>query len=124
VTCAGAAPPPPPPPPPPPASSCTVGWTVNDWGTGFVASLVVTNTGSAAINGWKLEWAWSGNQKITDLWNGTLAQSGQLVRVANASYNAAIPAGGNTALGFQAAYTGTNSRPGVITLNGKACTIQ
>jgi endoglucanase len=124
VTCAGAAPPPPPPPPPPPTSSCTVGWSVNDWGSGFVASLVVTNTGSAAINGWKLEWAWSGDQKITNLWNGTLTQSGQTVRVADASYNSTIPAGGNTSLGFQAAYTGANSRPGVITLNGKACTIQ
>jgi endoglucanase len=124
VTCTGAAPPPPPPPPPPPTSSCTVGWSVNDWGSGFVASLVVGNTGPAAINNWKLEWAWSGDQKITNLWNGTLTQSGQTVSVANAPYNATIPAGGNTALGFQAAYTGTNARPGVITLNGKACTIQ
>ena len=53
-----------------------------------------------------------------------LTQSGQTVSVANSPYNATIPAGGNTALGFQAAYTGTNARPGVITLNGKACTIQ
>jgi endoglucanase len=123
VTCAGALPPPPP-PPPPPSSPCAVAWSVNDWGGGFVASLTVTNTGSAAINGWKLEWAFPGNQQITSLWNGALTQAGQMVTVADASYNASIPAGGNTSLGFQASYTGTNLRPGVVTLNGKGCTIQ
>jgi cellulase/cellobiase CelA1 len=124
VTCSGAAPPPPPPPPPPTTSGCTVGWAMNDWGTAFVASLTVTNTGSAAVNGWKLEWAFPGNQKITNLWNGTVTQSGQAVTVGNAGYNAGIPAGGSVALGFQAAYTGTNARRSVVTLNGKACSIQ
>jgi cellulase/cellobiase CelA1 len=124
VTCAGAAPPPPPPPPPPPSSPCTVAWGVNDWGGAFVASLTVTNTGSAAINGWKLEWAFPGNQQITNLWNGTFTQSGQMVRVGDASYNASIPAGGATSLGFQAAYSGANLRPSVVSLNGKSCTIQ
>jgi endoglucanase len=124
VTCAGAAPPPPPPPPPPPSSPCTVAWGVNDWGGAFVASLTVTNTGSAAINGWKLEWAFPGNQQITNLWNGTLTQSGQMVRVGDASYNASIPAGGSTSLGFQAVYSGANLRPSVVSLNGKSCAIQ
>ena len=53
-------------------------------------------TGIAPIHGWKLEWGWSGNQQITSLWNGTLAPSGQMVMVANAPYNATIPAGGTT----------------------------
>ena len=57
VTCTGSAPPPPPPPPPTPTTSCAVKWTAEDWGNGFVASLTVSNTGTAAINGWKLEWA-------------------------------------------------------------------
>jgi endoglucanase len=123
VTCSGTLPPPPP-PPPPTTSSCTVGWSVNDWGNAFVASLTVTNNGTAAINGWKLAWAFGGNQQITNLWNGALTQSGQSVTVADAGYNSGIPAGGKVDLGFQAAYSGTNAKPGVITLNGKACAIQ
>ncbi len=124
VACSSIAPPPPPPPPPPPSSSCAVTWSVNDWGGAFVASLTIGNTGSAAINGWKLAWAFPGDQRITGLWNGIPTQAGQMVSVANASYNASIPAGGNTSLGFQASYSGANVRPSAVTLNGNNCTIQ
>jgi endoglucanase len=101
-----------------------VSWSVNDWGGAFVASLTVKNTGAATVQGWKLEWAFPGDQRITSLWNGVVTQSGQMVRVTDAGYNASIPAGGNVALGFQASYTGANARPGTIVLNGKSCAIQ
>jgi endoglucanase len=123
VACSGAVPPPPP-PPPPAGSDCTVSWSVNDWGGAFVASLTVKNTGAAPVQGWKLEWAFPGDQRITSLWNGVLTQSGQMARVTDAGYNAGIPAGGNVALGFQASYSGANLRPGTIALNGKSCAIQ
>ena len=102
---------------------CLVTWQVySDWGQGFVTGITITNKGSAAINGWTLGWQFTGNQQITNLWNGTLSQGGQSIRVANASYNSTITAGGNQMLGFQASYSGTNQRPATFTLNGQICT--
>ena len=58
-------------------SGCTAAYSVtNQWNSGFTANVTVTNTGTAPINGWKVNWTWGGNQQITSLWNGTLSSSG------------------------------------------------
>jgi len=103
-------------------SGCTVGYTLNDWGSGFTANLTVTNTGSSAINGWTVKWTFGGNQAISNSWNATVTQSGQAVTAVNMSYNGTIAANGNVQFGFQAAYSGTNGVPAQFTLNGTACT--
>jgi len=103
-------------------SGCTVGYTLNDWGSGFTANLTVTNTGSSAINGWTVKWTFGGNQAISNSWNATVTQSGQAVTAVNMSYNGTIAANGNVQFGFQAAYSGTNAVPAQFTLNGTACT--
>jgi hypothetical protein len=44
----------------------------------------------------------------------------------NLSWNASIPAGGQSApstIGFNGSYTGANAKPTSITLNGTACTL-
>ena len=41
----------------------------------------------------------------------------------NVSYNAAIPTGGSTSIGFQATRTGNTAKPSTFTLNGTTCTI-
>jgi endoglucanase len=108
--------------PPPVRTACAVTYAVtSDWGSGFVVNLTITNTGSAPVNGWNLVWAFAGNQQIGNLWNGVVAQSGRNVTVANASYDASIPAGASVYPGFQAAYSGSNARPAGFTLNGVAC---
>jgi beta-glucosidase len=101
---------------------CTVGYALNDWGSGFTANLTVTNTGSTAINNWTLKWTFGGNQAISNAWNATVTQSGQAVTAVNMSYNGTIAANGNVQFGFQAAYSGTNAVPAQFTLNGTACT--
>src|SRR5690606_23773355 len=55
------------------AAGCSVDYTVNSWGTGFPANVAITNLGRA-IHGWTLEWAFPGNQQVTNLWNGTYPQ--------------------------------------------------
>jgi hypothetical protein len=62
---------------------------------------------------------------ITQLWNGTVAQSGSNVTITNASYNGAIPAGGtlNSPPGFNASWSGSNTSPTAFTLNGAACSV-
>jgi cellulase/cellobiase CelA1 len=94
----------------------------NDWGSGFVANVTITNNGSSAINGWTLAFTFSGNQDITNLWSGVLTQSGANVLVGDAGYNSTINANGGTAsFGFQAAYSGSNIAPTTFALIGVVC---
>ena len=95
-------------------------YVLNDWGSGFTTNITITS--STAVNGWSLKWSFAGNQQITNAWNSVTTQSGQAVTATNASWNAAIPAGGSTSFGFQASYSGSNAVPASFTLNGATCT--
>ena len=75
---------------------------------------MVRNTGSAALAGWSLGWAFPGDQQITNLWNGSYAQTAARVAVTSASYDSSIPAGGTATVGFTASYTGSNSAPASV----------
>ncbi len=106
------------------AGSCQGAYsTTSQWTGGFTASVTITNTSSAAINGWTLKFTFPGDQTITSAWNdGTESQSGKAVTLTNASYNAAIAAGGNTSIGFQGTWTSSDAVPTAFTLNGATCT--
>ncbi|MDQ3785798.1 MAG: cellulase family glycosylhydrolase [Actinomycetota bacterium] len=111
-------------PGPDPETSCRVTYAVNDWGTGFTASVSIANTGTSALNGWTLSFTFAGNQRVTNGWNATWTQSGTTVTATNVDHNRQIAAGQSaTGLGFNASYTGTNARPSAFTVNGKACTV-
>ena len=97
-------------------------YAVNQWNTGFTANVAIKNTGTAAVNGWTLKWAFAGNQKVTNAWGATVTQSGTAVTATNATYNGAIPVGGSSTFGFQATYSGSNATPSAFTLNGATCT--
>ena len=102
--------------------SCHITYTKSsEWAGGFVANLVIANTGTTAINGWTLTFTFPGDQHITNGWNGTVSQSGENVTVTNVSYNGTIPAGGNTSLGFQGTWNTSDAAPTSFTLNGAAC---
>ena len=107
-----------------PAGACTVSYsTVSQWAGGFVASVTISNGGTSAINGWTLTYTFPGDQKITNSWNGVVTQSGENVSIGNESYNASIPAGGSTQLGFQGTWTSSDAAPTAFTLNGTACSL-
>ncbi|MFD5794298.1 glycoside hydrolase family 48 protein [Streptomyces diastatochromogenes] len=100
---------------------CSVDYKTNDWGSGFTADLTITNRGTAAIDGWTLTYGYTGNQKLTNGWNGTWSQSGQTVTVQNASYNGTIAAGAAVSTGAQFTYSGTNAAPTSFAVNGTTC---
>ena len=109
----------------PQSSTCAVHFAdVNDWGSGFVASVDVTNTGGNPIDGWTLTFDWpTGLQQMAGGWNGTWSQSGASVRVTNADFNEKLAAGGGTTnVGFVGNYGGPNLLPAVFRLNGTVCT--
>ncbi|MFF3638867.1 glycoside hydrolase family 48 protein [Streptomyces sp. NPDC002250] len=100
---------------------CSVDYRTNDWGSGFTADLTLTNRGTSAIDGWTLTYGYSGNQKLSNGWNGSWSQSGQTVTVKNASYNGTIAAGAAVSTGAQFTYSGTNTAPASFAVNGTTC---
>jgi predicted alpha/beta-hydrolase family hydrolase len=103
------------------AESCRVDYTIgSQWSGGFGATVTVTNLGSA-VNGWRVAWTFSGNERITQTWSGTHTQSGAQVSVTNASWNGAIATGASTSFGFNATSGAGPTTPAAFTLNGVAC---
>ncbi|GGU61934.1 endoglucanase [Streptomyces daghestanicus] len=106
-----------------PGAGCAVGYrVVGEWPGGFQGEITVRNTGTAAVSGWTLGFAFPAGQTITNMWGGTPAQSGSSVTVAAASYTASIPVNGVVTVGFTGTKLTTNPAPTAFTLNGKGCT--
>jgi cellulase/cellobiase CelA1 len=105
----------------PATSSCTVKLTdQNDWASGYVGAIDITNTGTAPLNGWTLAFTWPTTwQRVDSGWNATWTQTGTTVRVTSDGTLAA--GGGATQVGFVGAYSGPNVLPTAFTLNGTVC---
>lgn len=104
--------------------ACEVGYRVTgEWPGGFQGEVTVRNTGSSAVDGWTLRWAFPSDQRITHMWGGTPAQSGAEVTVTSASYTASIPASGSVTLGFTGTRSAANPGPTAFSLNGADCSV-
>jgi endo-1,4-beta-D-glucanase Y len=104
------------------SGSCLVNYAItNDWDSGFTADVTLTNNTGATLTGWKLIWVFSGNQAITQMWNGSYTQTGSAVAVENADWNETIANGETASFGFNASYSGANEIPGNFDLNGMTC---
>jgi glucose/arabinose dehydrogenase len=102
--------------------NCSVGYHVQtQWGTGFTASVTITNNGTTPIDKWTLRWAFPDGQKITSGWDAQVTQDGQAVSAANADWNPRIDPGKSVSLGFLASYSGSNRVPAAFALNEAGC---
>jgi endoglucanase len=98
------------------ASSCAAAYSVTtDWGSGFTASLTITDNGTTAITGWTVTYSYAGDQTLANGWNGAWTQSGKTVAVANESYNGSLAVGASTSAGANFNYSGTNAAPTTVT---------
>jgi hypothetical protein len=102
------------------ATGCTVTYTTNEWSGGFTAQIRVTNLG-AALNGWRLEWTYGGDQLVTSAWNAQVIQSGSAVTAVNVAHNAVLAAGGSVDFGLQGTWRTADPAPTAFTLNGTPC---
>ena len=108
-------------------STCAVTYDVTDgWGSGFVASLSVTNTGSSPINGWTLAFSFPASTESVSSsnWNANWNENGANVTATNLSWDGTLaPNSGNSvSIGFVANQNGAYPSPASITLNGTVCT--
>ncbi|MEC3982224.1 cellulose binding domain-containing protein [Amycolatopsis sp. H20-H5] len=109
--------------PPVPTPACSTSYTVvNQWSGGFQGEVRITNRAASAITGWSAAWTFADGQVITQAWNGRVTQSGAVVAVADAGYDATIPPGGTVEFGFTASSPAVNTRPEPIRVNGNLCT--
>ncbi|GAA0569578.1 hypothetical protein GCM10010172_62400 [Paractinoplanes ferrugineus] len=110
---------------PAPAASCRASYTdYGDWAdkSGFTAQLAVTNTGTKAIDGWAVRFAFLGGQRLREAWSADAAQAGATVTARNTTTNQRIQPGATVYFGFNATTPGgPNPAPELITLNGAAC---
>ncbi|GAB2852171.1 hypothetical protein GCM10027074_18670 [Streptomyces deserti] len=110
------------PAPQPQPGACKVTVTSSAWNTGLTASVTLTNTGTTAINGWKLGFTLPAGQTITGGWGATYSPSSGAVTATNVSYNGTIAPGASVSVGYQANHGGNSAVPTAFTLNGTACT--
>jgi cellulase/cellobiase CelA1 len=97
----------------------------NGWGSGYVASLTVTNTGPSPINGWTLTFAFPATtESLSSGWNANWSASGQNVHATSLSWDANLAAnGGNSvSIGFVGNNSGAYPSPAAISLDGTVCT--
>lgn len=97
-----------------------VGFAVrDDWGTGFVADLSITNDRPTAINGWTLEFNF--DREITNIWNARIVSHvGTHYVIRNEGWNPVIGAnGGRVEFGFQGAPGNVTRGPRDYVLNGE-----
>ncbi|WAX77236.1 cellulose-binding domain-containing protein [Streptomyces sp. KMM 9044] len=91
----------------------------NQWPDGFQATLTVTTT--EPLESWRVAFTFRDGQRVTQMWDAEASQKGSRVTATAADYNKTAPAGGKLAFGFLASWTGKNSPPTDVTLNGHSC---
>jgi hypothetical protein len=92
----------------------------SDWGSGFVGSYTVANSGSP-ISSWTLVFSLPSSESITGIWSGNLSQNGSTYTVTNAAWNGAVGTAGSATVGFQGTYSGAFVPPTSCTINGSPC---
>jgi poly(hydroxyalkanoate) depolymerase family esterase len=93
---------------PPPTGACAATYQlVNNWGTGFQATVTVRNNGAATLNGWTVRLTLATGQAITNLWSGVNTGTSGAITVRNASFNGTLPGNGSTTFGYVANGNGT-----------------
>lgn len=90
----------------------SVDYSINSWGSGYTATITITNNGTSAINNWQLQWDYA-TQTVGSSWSCQLVQNGTRVTVNPVSWNASIPAGGSISFGYNGAFNGGNTVPDI-----------
>jgi len=84
------------------ASAACVYTVSNSWGSGFTASIRVTNDTTAAVNGWQVSWSYARNT-VASAWNAQLSGN---YSATNLAWNGRLNPGQSAELGVQGATNG------------------
>ncbi|MGW5264499.1 cellulose binding domain-containing protein [Microbispora sp. NPDC004025] len=105
-----------------PALSCDVSYSAHTWPGGFLANVQITNTGTTAVDGWKLAFSFPlSTQRLDYGFSAVWKQTGSEVTAENAAWNKTIKPGQSLYIGFNGIQTAGNPSPAAFTLNGTTC---
>ncbi|WP_308210249.1 glycoside hydrolase family 6 protein [Amycolatopsis iheyensis] len=105
---------------PQPSGGCAVTQRViSTWSTGYTGEIVVENRG-APVDHWTLTFTAPG-VTVSQGWNGSWTDTGDVVKVENASWNGTLGTGATTTIGYNASYTGSAPPFQSAALNGTTC---
>jgi hypothetical protein len=106
----------------PPVLSCRATFlNTSVWSTGFVANIMITNTGTTPITDWVVTFTFGGDQRISQAWNASFSQTGAAVTLTHASWNRVIPPGGSVTVGIYGTRSGQPTPPVTVYVNGVPC---
>src|SRR5689334_5773387 len=91
--------------------------SVSDWGNGWQDEVTVSNTGTAAMTSWKVEFDLPAGASIGSFWDATMTLSGQHVTFANQGWNGSVAVGAKTSFGF----VGSGGQPANCKINSVPC---
>ena len=90
----------------------------NEWNTGFVAEVRLTNTGDDLIEDWQVNWEYTDGSSIGSSWNAEIVGSGPY-SATGVGWNRVITPGQTVAFGVQG-IKGGDSAP-IVQLSGEGC---
>ncbi|GAA4169653.1 serine/threonine-protein kinase [Phytohabitans flavus] len=104
-----------------PAKACSVTYSLRrDSGREFRADLTLTNAGGQPVEGWRLTFAFPGDQRLTDARRVDFAQSGRDV-VLEPDHEQPIDAGESFSVGVTGRYQKANPLPTAFAVDGTEC---
>ncbi|MGI5160261.1 cellulose binding domain-containing protein [Microbispora sp. CA-102843] len=90
----------------------------SDWGSGYQGRYTITNTGTATISGWTVEFDLPAGSSAGSYWDALMTRSGDHYTFKNREYNGGLAAGASTTFGWVASGPG---KPANCRLNGGPC---
>jgi hypothetical protein len=106
-------------------ATCDVAYVVeSQWPGGFTGKVTIRNTGTAAVDGWTLRFAFPATgQGLQQGWSATWTSSGANVTAAALDWNKRLAPNASTQIGFNGRWSGANPEPAAFTLNNSTCTV-
>jgi chitinase len=90
----------------------------SDWGSGWEGKYTITNGGTAAISGWRVEFDLPAGSTLGSYWDALLTSSGNHHTFTNRDYNGSLAPGASASFGFLVSGSGT---PQNCRVNGADC---
>lgn len=90
----------------------------NEWNSGFVANIRLTNRGDEAVNGWDVTWEYDDGSIMTSNWNADITGSNPY-SASNLGWNAIIEPNTTVEFGIQGTKGGSSAAMPVV--NGEKC---
>ncbi|MEV5740695.1 cellulose binding domain-containing protein [Microbispora rosea] len=90
----------------------------SDWGSGYQGRYTITNTGTAVISGWTVEFDLPAGSTVGSYWDALMTRSGDHYTFRNREYNGGLAPGASTTFGW---VNGGPGRPVACRLNGGPC---